>query len=74
MRSYQQTIGRYTLTIYGRGCAVAIATTDGRDVAFLQGDEAADIMDEVEHYQNEALLEQLLSEWDRFASRVAATK
>lgn len=73
MRSYQQTVGQYVLTVYGRGVAVAIATHDGRDVAFLQEDDAADLMDELEHYQDDRLMEQLCREYDRYTARVAAT-
>lgn len=64
MKSYQQTIGHYVLTVYGRGVAVAIATQSGRDVAFLQGDDAATLTDELENYQDEMLMREVIAEYD----------
>lgn len=52
MKSYQCNVGPYVLTVYGNGTAVAIATASGTDVGFLQGDDAADLMDSVEHYDD----------------------
>ena len=64
MRQYQFSVGQYCVTVYGRGCAIAIATNTGRDVAFLQGDAAADLMEELEHYQDVMLMESMLAEYD----------
>lgn len=52
MTSYTHNVGPYALTVYGRGVAVAIATKEGTDIGLLQGDDAADLVDSLEHYDD----------------------
>lgn len=65
MTSYVHNVGPYALTVYGRGVAVAIATKEGTDVGFLQGDDAADLMDSLEHYDDNMTVS-LLDDYARF--------
>lgn len=68
MTSYVQKVGPYTLTVYGHGVAVAIATKEGLDVGFLQGDDAADLMDSLEHY-DEGLTVCLLKDYTQLLGK-----
>lgn len=53
MRQFTRTFGRYVVTVYGGGIAVAIQreslTGQLSDVAFLQGDEATDLWNDIEN-------------------------
>ena len=69
MRQFSRTFGRYVVTVYGGGVALAIQaeslTGSRRDVAFLQGDEAGELYDMLDGADDSnGMVEALLTEYD----------
>lgn len=46
------------------GTCLTIIAPDGTDVAFLQGEEAAELADELDNADDEEIIDAILSEYD----------